>query len=51
MRIIDADGHVQEPEEAWSKHLDARYRPFAPRTLRDDRGRIRQMVGGELKPL
>jgi predicted TIM-barrel fold metal-dependent hydrolase len=49
VRVIDADGHVQEPEEAWAKHLDARYRPFAPRTLRDDRGRIRQLVGGELK--
>jgi predicted TIM-barrel fold metal-dependent hydrolase len=50
IRAIDADGHVQEPEEAWAKHLDARWLPFAPRTLRDDQGRIRQLVGGELKP-
>src|SRR5262245_35738527 len=50
IRVIDADGHVQEPAEAWATHLDARYRAFAPRTLRDDRGRIRHVVGGELKP-
>jgi predicted TIM-barrel fold metal-dependent hydrolase len=47
---IDADGHVQEPAEAWAKHLEPRFRPFAPRALRDDQGRIRQSVGGELKP-
>jgi predicted TIM-barrel fold metal-dependent hydrolase len=50
IRVVDADGHVQEPAEAWEKHLDARYRAFAPRTLRDEAGRVRQMVGGELKP-
>ena len=48
--VIDADGHVQEPEEAWARYLAAEFRPFAPRTLRDDQGRVRQMVGGELKP-
>ena len=34
--VIDADGHVQEPEEAWAKHLEPAFRPFAPRTLLDD---------------
>jgi len=49
-RPIDADGHVQEPADAWERHLDARWRPFAPRTHTDDQGRIRQLVGGELRP-
>jgi predicted TIM-barrel fold metal-dependent hydrolase len=47
---IDADGHVQEPAEAWQRHLAAKWRPYAPRTERDDQGRVRQVVGGELKP-
>ena len=47
---IDADGHVQEPADAWQRHLDARFRPYAPRAERDDQGRVRQVVGGELKP-
>jgi predicted TIM-barrel fold metal-dependent hydrolase len=47
---IDADGHVQEPPSAWERHLAPRFRPFAPRVLRDDQGRVRQMIGGELKP-
>ncbi|TFG96495.1 MAG: amidohydrolase, partial [Myxococcales bacterium] len=50
IRAIDADGHVQEPASAWERHLAPRYRPFAPRVLRDDQGRVRQMIGGELKP-
>ena len=50
IRAIDADGHVQEPAVAWETHLDARYRALAPRVLRDDQGRVRQMIGGELKP-
>ena len=50
IRAIDADGHVQEPDAAWERYLAPRYRPFAPRSLRDDQGRLRQMVGGELKP-
>src|SRR5262245_5968184 len=47
---IDADGHVQEPADAWERHLAPRWRSYAPRTVRDDRGRVRQVVGGELKP-
>jgi len=47
---IDADGHVQEPADAWERHLAPEWRPYAPRTVRDDQGRVRQVVGGELKP-
>jgi uncharacterized protein len=50
MLAIDADGHVQEPADAWERHLAAPWRPYAPRTVRDDQGRVRQVVGGELKP-
>src|SRR5262249_14008272 len=47
---IDADGHVQEPAQAWERHLAPQWRGYAPRTVRDDRGRVRQLVGGELEP-
>ncbi len=47
---IDADGHVQEPESAWARHLPEHYRPFAPRRQRDSRGRTRVIIGGEEKP-
>jgi predicted TIM-barrel fold metal-dependent hydrolase len=50
LRAIDADGHVQEPAEAWERHLPAKYRELAPRQLLDESGRIRQLVGGELAP-
>lgn len=49
IRAIDADGHVQEPPEAWER-LDRKYRSCAPRTLIDEQGRIRQFVGEELRP-
>jgi hypothetical protein len=38
---IDADGHVQEPEDAWEQHIAAKWRSYAPRTVRDDRGPLR----------
>jgi predicted TIM-barrel fold metal-dependent hydrolase len=47
---IDADGHVQEPADAWERHLAPEWRAYAPRTVRDDLGRVRQVVGAELKP-
>lgn len=46
---IDADGHVQEPPEAWQR-LAPEFRDFAPSVFIDDQGRARQLVGGELKP-
>ena len=36
---IDADGHVQEPADAWQRHLDAKWRAYAPRAVRDELGR------------
>jgi len=46
---IDADGHVQEPPSAWER-LDAEFRCYAPRIAFDSQGRVRQFIGGELKP-
>jgi predicted TIM-barrel fold metal-dependent hydrolase len=31
--IIDADGHIVEPDTAFTKHLDPRYRDWAPRAI------------------
>jgi predicted TIM-barrel fold metal-dependent hydrolase len=31
--IIDADGHIVEPDTAFTKHLDPRYRDWAPREI------------------
>ena len=47
---IDADGHVQEPPEAW-EGLEPALRALAPRHWIDEQGRPRQLVGGELRPL
>jgi uncharacterized protein len=47
---IDADGHVQEPADAWERHLAPQWRAYAPRAIRDDQGRVRQVVGGQLEP-
>ncbi len=33
--IVDADGHIVEPEATWTEHLDPRFRPFVPTTVRD----------------
>jgi len=47
---IDADGHVQEPRGRLGAPPRRAVRGYAPRTVRDERGRVRQVVGGELKP-
>ncbi|MCG8589570.1 MAG: amidohydrolase [Proteobacteria bacterium] len=33
--IVDADGHVVEPESTWAEHLEPRYRSFVPRAVRE----------------
>jgi predicted TIM-barrel fold metal-dependent hydrolase len=50
VRVIDADGHVNEPETMWAEYLPAEFHGLAPRRVRDDRGRLRNYVGGELLP-
>ena len=46
---IDADGHVIEPADIWLPRLDPQFHAAAPRRVVDNRGRVRQFVGGELK--
>ena len=38
MRIIDADGHVQEKQIPWADLLEEPYRSRAPREVKDNRG-------------
>ncbi len=44
--IVDADGHVVEPESAFAERLEARFRPLAPRLVREGE-RIWFESGGE----
>jgi len=36
--IIDADGHIVEPEETWTRFLDPRFLDAVPRPVRDGNG-------------
>jgi predicted TIM-barrel fold metal-dependent hydrolase len=47
---VDADGHVNEPPSLWPEYLPAEFHEYAPRLFRDDEGRPRQMIAGELMP-
>jgi predicted TIM-barrel fold metal-dependent hydrolase len=46
--VIDADGHVIEPPDLWEPRLPARFRPRAPRPVRDENGRFGYAVGDVL---
>jgi uncharacterized protein len=50
MRIIDADGHVQEKQIPWADLLDEPYRARAPREVKDNRGFSFVMIDGRLTP-
>ena len=50
MRIIDADGHVQEKDIPWKDLLPSPYRSRAPRIVKDNRGLDFLMVEGKLCP-
>ena len=32
-RIIDGDGHMQEPPDIWEKYVEANYKDFAPKVI------------------
>lgn len=49
-RIIDGDGHVVEPEGMWEKYLEEKYKPIAPKVIRDNRNTNRLMIEGRLYP-
>jgi predicted TIM-barrel fold metal-dependent hydrolase len=48
--VIDADGHVVEPDHIWREHLPRRLWPAAPRWVTDNEGRKRRLIGGRLQP-
>lgn len=48
--VVDADGHVFEPEAAWETYLAPAYRERRPRIVRDNRGTTRYMIEGRLAP-
>lgn len=50
MRIIDADGHVDEKNIPWAELLAAPYRNRAPRVVQDNRGITFIMMEGKLTP-
>ena len=50
MRVIDADGHVFEPDELWEEHLDPAFMDRRPRIVRDERGTTRYEIGGFMVP-
>jgi hypothetical protein len=49
-QVIDADGHVVEPEDLWKRHLDPRFQDRSPELVRDNRGGLRFMLEGRLWP-
>ncbi len=48
--VIDVDGHVWEPDEAWEAHLDPAFMDRRPRIVLDDRGTSRYLVEDRLMP-
>jgi hypothetical protein len=44
--VIDADGHVFEPDSLWEEYLDARYLDRRPRLIVDERGTTRYQLDG-----
>jgi predicted TIM-barrel fold metal-dependent hydrolase len=48
--IVDADGHVQEPESMWADYLEPRFHEMAPRSVVDTYGRKRTLLAGQLRP-
>lgn len=49
-QVIDADGHVFEPEEMWKKYMAEPYKERAPRLVKDNWGHLRYMIEGRLGP-
>ncbi len=44
--VIDADGHVFEPDSLWEQFLEARFQDERPRLVRDSRGTTRYRIAG-----
>jgi predicted TIM-barrel fold metal-dependent hydrolase len=49
--VIDVDGHVWEPDDAWEEHLDPAFLDRRPRIVLDDRGTTRYLIEDRLMPI
>jgi len=50
VKVIDADGHVFEPDELWEEHLDPAFMDRRPRIVLDERGTTRYEIDGRMVP-
>ena len=48
--VIDADGHVFEPDWIWERYIEPRYVDRRPRLVRDERGTTRYQLEGLTVP-
>ena len=48
LRVVDADGHVNEPPDLWARYLPAEFVDRAPKRVRDEQGRTRNVIDGEM---
>ena len=48
LRVVDADGHVNEPPDLWAQYLPAEFVDRAPQRVRDEQGRTRNVIDGEM---
>src|SRR4051794_16011773 len=48
LRIIDADGHVQEKDAPWEELLEAPFKKHAPRVVTDKSGRAELLLEGKI---
>lgn len=48
--VIDADGHVLEPADLWSRYMDGAFRSRAPRVIEDETGLQRVIIEGRVFP-
>ncbi|MGH7935072.1 MAG: amidohydrolase family protein [Candidatus Binataceae bacterium] len=44
---VDADGHIVEPADLWDNYIEQKYKPYAVRIKRDDKGIQYVEVGGQ----
>ena len=48
-KVVDADGHVLEPPDLWTKNIDKKFRDRAPKIVFDQDGHERIWIDGNLR--
>ena len=46
--VIDADGHVLEPFSLWNDYMDPKFRPRAPKLVKDKNGKERLLLEDQI---